>query len=41
MIKFLAHYADDRKALYLLGFDGDINYAFDTRLNSPDVDWTN
>jgi hypothetical protein len=41
MIKFLAHYADDRKALYLLGFQGQINYAFDTRLNSPDVDWSN
>lgn len=39
LLKVFAHYADDNKALYLLGFKGDINYAYDARINSPDVIW--
>jgi uncharacterized protein DUF547 len=35
LLKIFAHYADDRKALYLLGFNGDISYNYDWRLNSP------
>ncbi len=35
LLKIFAHYADDRKALYLLGFSGDISYNYDWRLNSP------
>lgn len=39
LLKLFARYADDSKALYLLGFKGDINYAYDARINSPDVVW--
>lgn len=39
LIKLFAHYADDNKALYLLGFKGDINYAYDARINAPEVAW--
>ena len=35
LLKIFAHYADDRKALYLLGFNGDISYNYDWRINSP------
>ena len=35
LLKLFAHYAEDRKALYLLGFDGDISYSYDWRLNAP------
>ena len=35
LLKIFAHYADDRKALYLLGFSGDISYNYDWRLNAP------
>lgn len=35
LLKIFAHYADDRKALYLLGFSGDISYNYDWRINSP------
>lgn len=35
LLKIFAHYADDRKALYLLGFRGDISYKYDWRINSP------
>ncbi|WP_297186819.1 DUF547 domain-containing protein [uncultured Porticoccus sp.] len=33
MLKVFAHYADDRLALYLLGFQGEINYVHDYSLN--------
>ena len=33
MMKVFAHYADDRLALYLLGFKGDIKYDYDWSLN--------
>ncbi len=39
LMKLFAHYADDSKALYLLGFKGDIHYAYDARLNAPDAIW--
>ncbi|MBV1931208.1 MAG: DUF547 domain-containing protein [Porticoccaceae bacterium] len=35
LLKIFAHYSDDRKALYLLGFSGDISYNYDWRINSP------
>ncbi len=35
MLKVFAHYADDRLALYLLGFQGDIEYSYDWALNAP------
>ncbi len=35
LLKIFAHYADDRKALYLLGFSGDISYNYDWRINAP------
>jgi len=35
LLKVFAHYAEDRKALYLLGFSGDITYAYDWRINAP------
>ncbi len=35
MMKVFAHYANDRLALYLLGFKGKINYQYDWRLNAP------
>ena len=40
MIKFFAHYAEDMKALYLLGFRGEIAYSFDSRLNAPETSWS-
>lgn len=40
MIKFFAHYAEDIKALYLLGFSGEIAYHFDSRLNAPVTIWS-
>ena len=39
MIKFFAHYAEDLKALYLLGFSGEIAYSFDSRVNAPETIW--
>jgi len=39
MIKFFAHYAEDLKALYLLGFSGEIAYSFDSRVNAPESIW--
>ncbi|UTW45535.1 DUF547 domain-containing protein [bacterium SCSIO 12696] len=35
LLKLFAHYVDDRKALYLLGFQGDIEYHQDLALNAP------
>ncbi len=35
LLKLFAYYADDSKALYLLGFSGAIDYQYDWRLNSP------
>lgn len=35
LLKIFAHYSDDRKALYLLGFSGNINYNYDWRINAP------
>ncbi len=35
MLKVYAHYADDRLALYLLGFQGEIDYVYDWSLNAP------
>lgn len=40
MVKFFAHYAADMKALYLLGFSGEIAYHFDSRLNAPETSWS-
>ena len=40
MVKFFAHYAEDLKALYLLGFSGEISYNFDSRLNAPETSWS-
>ena len=39
MIKFFAHYAEDNKALYLLGFKGTIAYCYDSRINAPEAQW--
>ena len=39
MIKFFAHYAEDLKALYLLGFSGEIACSFDSRVNAPETIW--
>ena len=39
LLKLFAHYADDTKALYILGFSGEIQYDYDARLNSPDTAW--
>ena len=39
LLKLFAHYADDIKALYILGFSGEIQYDYDARLNSPDTAW--
>ena len=36
LIKVMVHYLDDKKALYLLGFQGEIEYVYDWRLNSPE-----
>lgn len=35
LTKIFAHYANDRLALYLLGYQGGITYAHDWRLNAP------
>ena len=35
LLKMFAHYAEDRKALYLLGYTGDIQYHQDWTLNAP------
>lgn len=35
LLKIFAHYADDRLALYLLGFQGKIDYNYDWSLNAP------
>jgi len=39
LMKLFAYYADDNKALYILGFNGDIKFSYDSRLNSPDTNW--
>lgn len=39
LMKLFAYYADDSKALYILGFSGDIEFSYDSRLNSPDTVW--
>ena len=39
LLKLFAHYADDKKALYILGFSGTIEYGHDRRLNSPETVW--
>ncbi len=35
MLKLFAHYVDDRKALYVLGFQGKFEYQNDWTLNAP------
>ncbi|WIO75184.1 DUF547 domain-containing protein [Porticoccaceae bacterium LTM1] len=35
LLKLFAHYAEDRKALYLLGFQGEVQYQTDLALNAP------
>ncbi|MBL4783120.1 MAG: DUF547 domain-containing protein [Porticoccaceae bacterium] len=35
LLKVFARYSDDRQALYLLGFDGKIDYSHDWRINAP------
>ena len=35
LMKVFAHYADDKFALYLLGYQGKIDYNYDWRLNAP------
>ncbi|MDM3869810.1 DUF547 domain-containing protein [Porticoccus sp. W117] len=35
LLKLFAYYVDDRKALYLLGFQGEIEYQQDLALNAP------
>ena len=39
LMKLFAYYADDSKALYILGFSGDIEFSYDPRLNSPETVW--
>ena len=39
LLRLLTHYAEDAKALYLLGFSGDIQYAYDQRINAPETRW--
>ena len=39
LLKLFAHYADDKKALYILGFSGDIEFNYDARPNSPETVW--
>ena len=39
LLKLFAYYADDSKALYILGFNGDIQFSYDARLNAPDTVW--
>lgn len=35
LLKLFAHYAEDRKALYLLGFQGEVEYQNDLAVNAP------
>jgi hypothetical protein len=35
LLKVFAHYAEDRTALYLLGFKGEFSYNYDWRINAP------
>ena len=35
LLKVFARYSGDREALYLLGFDGKIDYSHDWRINAP------
>lgn len=35
LMKVFAHYAEDRLALYVLGYQGEIEYTYDWRLNAP------
>lgn len=35
LMKIFAHYAKDRHALYLLGYQGKIDYQYDWQLNAP------
>ncbi|MBQ0720680.1 MAG: DUF547 domain-containing protein [Gammaproteobacteria bacterium] len=35
LLKVFAHYSSDRDALYLLGFNGKIDYTHDWRINAP------
>ena len=39
LMKLFAYFADDNKALYILGFNGDIEFSYDARLNSPETVW--
>jgi hypothetical protein len=39
LIRLFTHYAEDNKALYILGFSGDIEYAYDKRINAPETRW--
>ena len=39
LIRLFTHYAEDNKALYILGFTGDIEYAYDQRINAPETRW--
>ena len=39
LLRLLTHYAEDNKALYLLGFSGDIHYVYDQRINAPETRW--
>jgi hypothetical protein len=39
LIRLFSHYAGDSKALYILGFSGDIEYAYDKRINAPETRW--
>lgn len=39
LMKLFAYYADDNKALYILGFSGNIQYAYDSRINAPETVW--
>jgi len=39
LLKLFAHYADDKKALYILGFSGDMKFNYDARPNSPETVW--
>ncbi|MBT5389051.1 MAG: DUF547 domain-containing protein [Porticoccaceae bacterium] len=39
LLRFLANYADDHKALYVLGFKGEIRYQYDNRINAPSNSW--
>lgn len=36
LVKLFAHYKDDMSALYLLGFNGNIEYSYNWTLNSPE-----